>query len=130
MAAINRRCRLDIRPIVRRDRRGGSGDIRLPPQLAERDAVGDDAREHRLEARAKAGMVEPHQPFGTGTDAGGVPDAMRPHLFHTLNTSKPEGLGLGLAISRQLVEAHGGSLLYEPLPDGSRFVVSLPVVTE
>lgn len=63
-------------------------------------------------------------------NAGGVPDAMRPHLFHTLNTSKPEGLGLGLAISRQLVEAHGGSLLYEPLPDGSRFVVSLPVATE
>ncbi len=63
-------------------------------------------------------------------NAGGVPEAMRPHLFHTLNTSKPEGLGLGLAISRQLVEAHCGSLLYEPLPGGSRFVVSLPVTTE
>lgn len=58
--------------------------------------------------------------------AGGIPESLRQHLFHTLNTSKPEGLGLGLAISRQLVEAHGGTLQYEPLPDGSRFVVSLP----
>lgn len=60
-------------------------------------------------------------------NAGGIPESVRAHLFHTLNTSKPEGLGLGLAISRQLVEAHGGSLQHEPLPDGSRFIISLPV---
>ena len=60
-------------------------------------------------------------------NAGGIPETVRPYLFHTLNTSKPEGLGLGLAISRQLVEAHGGSLQFEPLPDGSRFIVSLPI---
>ncbi len=59
-------------------------------------------------------------------NAGGVPEALQPHLFHTLNTSKPEGLGLGLAISRQLVEAHGGTLSFEPVPNGSRFRIRLP----
>ena len=43
---------------------------------------------------------------------------------------KAGGLGLGLAIARSVVDAHGGRLYYEPAtPQGSRFIVELPGLT-
>ncbi|PIV89440.1 MAG: hypothetical protein COW48_00460 [Hydrogenophilales bacterium CG17_big_fil_post_rev_8_21_14_2_50_63_12] len=60
-------------------------------------------------------------------DSGpGVAQDMRERLFDSFATSKPEGMGLGLAISRTLVEAHGGKLwLDNPRP--TRFCFSLPI---
>jgi signal transduction histidine kinase len=44
-------------------------------------------------------------------------------------TSKPDGMGLGLAISRSLVRARGGDLLFAQSETlhGASFVVRLPV---
>ena len=49
------------------------------------------------------------------------------HLFEPFFTTKPEGLGLGLSLSRGFVEAHGGRLWAESTPDGARFAFTLPV---
>lgn len=58
----------------------------------------------------------------------GVPEEIRARLFEAFFTTKPSGTGLGLAITRQLVEAHGGTIRCEPRqPRGSRFVVRLPL---
>jgi two-component system sensor kinase FixL len=61
----------------------------------------------------------------------GVAASLEDAIFHPFFTTKPEGLGVGLAISRSIVEAHGGELRHE-LRDGggSTFVVSLPVIGE
>ena len=59
----------------------------------------------------------------------GLPAEVQSHLFEPFFTTKPEGLGLGLAISRSLVEAHGGQLLAENAPEGTCFRVRLPVPT-
>jgi signal transduction histidine kinase len=40
----------------------------------------------------------------------GIPEEARPHLFDPLFTTKRHGTGLGLALSRQILEAHGGAL--------------------
>ncbi|MBY4678326.1 PAS domain S-box protein [Marinobacterium sp. CAU 1594] len=48
----------------------------------------------------------------------GLPDSDSEQLFEQFVTTKPEGLGLGLAISRSLIEAHGGQLWAENRIDG------------
>ncbi|MDE2359961.1 MAG: GHKL domain-containing protein, partial [Betaproteobacteria bacterium] len=57
----------------------------------------------------------------------GVAPDMRGQLFEPFATSKPHGMGLGLAISRSLVEAGGGRLWQEAAARGSRFSFTLPI---
>ncbi|MGE5161612.1 MAG: sensor histidine kinase [Betaproteobacteria bacterium] len=55
------------------------------------------------------------------------PDPER--VFDTFYTTKPEGLGMGLAISRSIVAAHGGRLTGESTPPrGAAFTVCLPLM--
>jgi PAS domain S-box-containing protein len=50
------------------------------------------------------------------------------HVFEPFYTTKPEGIGIGLSISRSIVEAHGGRLSAEAnSPHGAVFRFSLPV---
>jgi C4-dicarboxylate-specific signal transduction histidine kinase len=59
---------------------------------------------------------------------GGVPPAARERLFEPFFTTKSEGLGMGLSISRSIVEAHGGRMRVEPLDhDGATFAFTLPL---
>jgi two-component system, LuxR family, sensor kinase FixL len=50
-------------------------------------------------------------------------------LFQPFYTTKPQGLGLGLSISRSIITAHGGTLWGSSGPDqGATFHISLPVL--
>jgi two-component system sensor kinase FixL len=62
------------------------------------------------------------------TDHGsGVSAKLGEHIFHPFVTTKLEGLGVGLAISRTIVQACGGSLSYYDNPGGGAiFVIDLP----
>ncbi|CAN7547404.1 ATP-binding protein [Rhizobium rhizogenes] len=60
----------------------------------------------------------------TGT---GVPTAASDRMFEAFFTTKPTGMGMGLAISRSIVEAHGGKVYTAPnFPHGAVFGFMLP----
>jgi PAS domain S-box-containing protein len=59
----------------------------------------------------------------------GVPKHLRPQLFERFFQANPDrsGMGLGLFITKEIVEAHGGTIVAEfPAGGGTRFTVKLP----
>ncbi|MFA5363005.1 MAG: ATP-binding protein [Candidatus Omnitrophota bacterium] len=74
-----------------------------------------------------------HKDTGTITleveDSGcGIPEHNMPKLFTRFFTSKPDGLGMGLSISRSIIESHGGRLDVKNNPDrGVTFYFTIPV---
>lgn len=61
-------------------------------------------------------------------DGPGVPAEARHQLFEPLFTTKAKGSGLGLALCRSIMEAHGGTIALEPKPQGASFVLCIPAV--
>ncbi len=62
---------------------------------------------------------------------GGVSPELESRLFDPFITTKPDRLGLGLTISRWIVESHGGRLWFERLPEGGTlFLVTVPQLGE
>jgi signal transduction histidine kinase len=56
----------------------------------------------------------------------GLDNEQREHLFEPFYTTKPNGTGLGLAVSRELMRSQGGNLIYTSDGPGACFVVELP----
>lgn len=83
--------------------------------------------EVRLEAQADADGVRIDV-----ADAGpGVPDDLRGRIFEPFFTTREKGTGLGLAVARQIVEAHRGKIeVGSSASGGARFQVSLPTSVE
>ena len=67
--------------------------------------------------------------LGVSDNGPGVPPAIRASIFDPFFTTKPtgEGTGIGLAVSRGIVEAHGGTLVLAAYDPGARFDVRLPL---
>ena len=66
--------------------------------------------------------------FVVEDNGAGIPDEIRGRLFESFVTSgKPGGTGLGLAMVKRTVDAHGGTIAVESSPGrGTRFVIRIP----
>jgi len=66
------------------------------------------------------------------SDTGvGFPTESAEQIFDAFHTTKPQGTGMGLAITRSIVEAHGGRVWATPnLGPGATFSFSLPTKAE
>ncbi len=79
----------------------------------------------RVTAGAANGWI-----IATVQDNGpGIPPEILPRLFSPLVTARDQGVGLGLTLSRRMVDAHGGTLTAANAPTGGAvFTLSLPVL--
>jgi signal transduction histidine kinase len=59
-------------------------------------------------------------------DGPGVPVDARKRIFEALFTTKAKGTGLGLALCRRIMEAHGGTIDLEAREQGASFVLGFP----
>jgi len=77
-----------------------------------------------LVAAATDGTVE----LAVADSGPGVPPDLRARIFEPFFTTRPRGTGLGLAVARHIVEAHGGRIdVGEGAGGGARFTLRLPV---
>lgn len=61
-------------------------------------------------------------------NGGGLDEETLTHLFHPFYTTKDKGTGIGLAISREIIQAHGGTIVADSiLGKGTTFTISLPL---
>ena len=67
-----------------------------------------------LHRREPDEMVE----IGVADTGPGIAAEIAAQLFQPFVTTKPHGMGVGLSISRTIIEAHGGRLWVEPNPGG------------
>jgi len=76
-----------------------------------------------LDARAANGMVE----IAVADSGPGIPEELRARVFEPFFTTRDKGTGLGLAVARQIVEAHQGRIEVADGPGGgARFRITLP----
>jgi signal transduction histidine kinase len=90
--------------------------------------VSSASAEGTAETSATVSTSGPHvlvtvRDTGPGLDPQGLE-----RLFEAFYTTKPQGLGMGLAISRSIIHAHGGRLWATAnAPHGAVFVFALPI---
>jgi signal transduction histidine kinase len=65
-----------------------------------------------------AAAPEPYVELAVQDSGKGIAESDLERIFEPFFTTKPDGLGMGLAISRAIVDAHGGHLLVGNAPDG------------
>src|SRR5881397_245847 len=140
LLAFARPLRVDARPVsvhelfdralllVREELQGKALRVRRdePATLPELRADGDLICQVLLGLLADAaadGTVE----IAVADSGPGVPPELRARIFEPFFTTRPRGTGLGLAVARQIVEAHGGRIeVGERTGGGARFTLRLP----
>ncbi len=91
-------------------------------------AMAQDARRLHIQTRRHDGLAEAVEVIVRDTGEG-LPAGEINRVFDPLFTTKPNGIGVGLSISRSIVHTHGGRLWAEPNPTtGACFHFTLPVV--
>jgi len=93
------------------------------------EAMGEQPEGHR-QLLIRSGRGNDRDAEVSVIDSGsGIDAALLPRVFDAFVTSKPGGMGLGLSISRTIVEAQGGRIRAENLPaGGAAFHITMPIV--
>lgn len=110
----------------------------LPEILADRDKLnqvllnlllnGIQAMDQGGVLRLAAQVMNDHLEIRVSDSGCGIPEENQTKIFDPYFTTKPEGTGLGLAMSAKIIEEHGGSIEFESKPGtGTTMIIHLPV---
>jgi two-component system sensor kinase FixL len=97
-----------------------------------RNAIEAVAQSKQRELVISSRVVEHQMVEVSISDTGpGISAEIATHLFQPFVTTKPQGMGVGLSISRTIIEAHGGRIWTEPNAGGGTiFRFTLPTPTQ
>lgn len=108
--------------------------VELPLERARIERVLQNLIGNAIEAMPNGGRIEIVSEITAKTallhvrDNGpGIPPEIAAGIFQPFAASSKQGLGLGLALSRQTVLDHGGDLWLERADEGAQFVICLPL---
>jgi PAS domain S-box-containing protein len=89
-------------------------------------------KERRPELTVRLWRAESNEIHGSVRDCGaGIKPEDAEQVFKAFHTTKAAGMGMGLAISKSIIEAHGGRLRVEPTQEpGAVFTFTLPACVE
>lgn len=107
--------------------------IELDPQLIKQAIV--NLVKNAYEAMDAAGEVninvsyaDPYMQIAISDHGSGLDPAIEHNIFQPFITSKTGGSGIGLSLTKQIIEFHHGTISYESRPgDGCTFTISLPL---
>jgi two-component system, LuxR family, sensor kinase FixL len=75
----------------------------------------------------RSGRAESHVQISVADTGNGIPPGLQERIFEPYHTTKPQGMGLGLSLSRSIVSAHGGRLWAEnQIGGGAVFHFTIP----
>jgi len=95
-----------------------------------RPTTGDklqNSEEYRPTLMISTLLSEKNVVVEVGDNGLGIPDSIREKILQPFFTTKKgtEGTGLGLSITRDIIEAHGGTIDFNSSEEGTRFLVTL-----
>jgi signal transduction histidine kinase len=92
------------------------------------DAMKDNATENRV-ISIRTSRVEKFAELSVSDRGAGIPEDKLKEIFEPFQTSKSEGMGMGLSIARTIIEAHNGQIWAKNRDHGGAlFRVKLPLV--
>jgi len=129
-----------VRPVAARQGSSveATTDQTVPPMAIDRTLLrqailnlvknGLEALGHGGSLTASTRRVDDHVEIAIRDTGPGIAPDVGKRLFEQFFTTKPQGTGLGLYISRQIIEEHGGTLSWESAPGaGTTFKALLPI---
>ena len=93
---------------------GDTGNITLRTRVERQFTIGEKL--HRLVIK-----------ISVNDDGSGVADELKHQIFFPMVSGHEEGTGLGLPISQNLINLHGGIIEFESVPGDTRFHIFLPI---
>lgn len=83
-------------------------------------------RDVPLKINIQAIRVDSSVQFIFSDNGKGISSAALTHIFEPFYSTKDEGTGLGLAVSRKIIESHGGSMHASSDGSGTKFMIEIP----